>query len=172
MNTRMITTGLETLTRQCTACRNTLSLVDNFNRCSGHNRSSGWKTTCKACEVEGKVRTRRKTALQRAISQQVVNSHKRMLDQALKQKPEVTDLNELRVMYPDYTEEQLERMSRLNTKINVANDFLIEEQYYWLHPEERPSEGIEYREDLFGKPFASDKEIQEEINAEVYGEQI
>ena len=168
----MTITGLETLTRQCTACRNTLSLVDNFNRCSGHSKAAGWKSTCKACEIEGKVRRHRKSTLQRAINQQVVNSHQRMLDEALRQKPEVTDLNELRAMYPHFTEEQVERMSRLNTKINAANDFLIEEQYYWLHPEERPPEGIEYREDLFGKPFASDEEIQEEINAEVYGEEF
>ena len=73
-----------------------------------------------------------KSRLRRAIAQQVYNSHSRLLDQALEQKPEVTDLEQLREMYPDYEEDKLLRLQRLNHKINVANDFLIEEQSAWL----------------------------------------
>ena len=143
--------GLETLTRQCSACRNVLSLVDSFNRCSGHNRSAGWNTTCKDCEIEGKVRTKRKSALQRAISQQLINSHQRMLDQALNQRVEVTCPEKLRGMYPDFTDLQITRMARLNHKINVANDFLIEEQSAWLDPSSRPAGGIPYDSELFAE---------------------
>ena len=112
-----------------------------------------------------------KSRLRRAITQQVYRSHERLLEQALEQKPEVTDLLKLRTMYPDYDEARLLRLQRLNTKINVANDFLIEEQSAWLDPSSRPSGGIEYREDLFGKPFASDDDNAEDINAEVYDEE-
>ena len=170
MNTRLLTHGLETLTRQCTACRNTLSLVDGFNRCSGHNRTGGWKATCKECELEGKVRTQRKSTMYKEISKQLVRSHSRLLDGALAKTPEVTDLSQLREMYPYFTEDQIIKMSRLNHKINVANDFLIEEQSAWLDPSSRPEGGIFYDEELFGKPFASEDEIKEEINAEVYGD--
>ena len=112
----------------------------------------------------------KKSALRRAITQQVYRSHERLLEQALEQKPEVTDLMQLRAMYPDYDEAKLLRLQRLNEKINVANDFLIEEQSAWLDPSSRPSGGIEYREDLFGKPFASDDVNAESIQSEVYNE--
>lgn len=112
-----------------------------------------------------------KSALRRAISRQVYRSHERLLEQALEQQPEVTDLNQLRVMYPQYDEEKLLRVQRLNMKINQANDFLIEEQSAWLDPSSRPSGGIPYNEDLFGVPFASDEEKAEDINAEVYDEE-
>jgi len=111
-----------------------------------------------------------KSRLRRAIAQQVYNSHSRMLDQALEEKPEVTDLNELRAMYPQYDEEKLLRVQRLNQKINEANDFLIEEQSAWLDPSSRPSGGIPYNEDLFGVPFASDEEKAEDIQSEVYND--
>lgn len=110
-----------------------------------------------------------KSALRRAISRQVYRSHTRMLEQALEQKPEVTDLLKLREMYPDYDEAKLLRLQRLNMKINVANNFLIEEQSAWLDPSARPSGGIPYNEELFGKPFTSD-ETNEDINSEVYDE--
>lgn len=109
-----------------------------------------------------------KSRLRRAIAQQVYNSHSRLLDQALEQKPEVTDLEQLRAMHPDYSEDKLLRLQRLNQKINVANDFLIEEQSAWLDPSSRPTGGIPYNEELFGKPFATDEENAEDINAEVY----
>ena len=82
--------------------------------------------------------------LNKQMSKALWNSHQRMLDNALNQKVEVTDPVKLREMYPDFTDEQITRMARLNHKINVANDFLIEEQYYYLNPSERPAEGIEY----------------------------
>ena len=80
--------------------------------------------------------------LNKQMTKAVRDSHTRMLDNALKQEVEVTDPVKLREMYPDFTDEQVTRMARLNHKINVANDFLIEEQYYWLNPSERPAEGI------------------------------
>ena len=112
-----------------------------------------------------------KSRLRRAISHQVYRSHERLLEEALEQKPEVTDLLKLRTMYPDYDVDKLLRLQRLNMKINAANDFLIEEQNLWLNPSERTSEGIEYREDLFGKPFASDDDNAEDIQSEVYDEE-
>ena len=111
-----------------------------------------------------------KSALRRAISRQVYRSHERLLEEALDQTPEVTDLEQLRAMYPDYSEDKLLRLQRLNQKINAANDFLIEEQSAWLDPSSRPSGGIEYNEDLFGKPFASDDDNAEDIQNQVYDE--
>ena len=115
-----------------------------------------------------KKSTTQKSALRRAISRQVYRSHERLLEEALEQKPEVTDLSQLRAMYPQYDEDKLLRLQRLNMKINQANDFLIEEQSAWLDPSSRPAGGIPYNEELFGKPFASD-ESNEDINSEVYG---
>ena len=112
-----------------------------------------------------------KSALRRAISRQVYRSHERLLEEALEVTPEVTDLLQLRAMYPDYDADKLLRLQRLNQKINAANDFLIEEQSAWLDPSSRPSGGIPYNEDLFGKPFASDEDNAEDINAEVYDEE-
>tara|TARA_R100000805_G_scaffold18869_1_gene25545 strand:+ start:278 stop:643 length:366 start_codon:yes stop_codon:yes gene_type:complete len=109
-----------------------------------------------------------KSRLRRAISRQVYRSHEQLLEEALEQTPEVTDLMKLREMYPDYDVDKLLRLQRLNMKINQANDFLIEEQSAWLDPSSRPSGGIPYDEELFGKPFASDEENSEDINAEVY----
>ena len=112
----------------------------------------------------------KKSALRRAISAQVYRSHHRLLEEALEVTPEVTDLMKLREMYPDYDVDKLLRLQRLNMKINQANDFLIEEQSAWLDPSSRPSGGIPYNEDLFGKPFASDEENSEDITNQVYDE--
>ena len=111
-----------------------------------------------------------KSALRRAISRQVYRSHERLLEEALEQTPEVTDLEQLRAKYPQYDEEKLLRLQRLNMKINQANDFLIEEQSAWLDPSSRPTGGIPYNEDLFGKPFASDDDNAEDIQKQVYDE--
>ena len=110
-----------------------------------------------------------KSRLRRAITQQVYRSHERLLEEALEQTPEVTDFEQLRAMYPDYSEDKIYNIQRLNMKINQANDFLIEEQSAWLDPKSRPQGGIPYNEELFGKPFASD-ESSEDINNEVYDE--
>ena len=112
-----------------------------------------------------------KSALRRAISRQVYRSHERLLEEALGQQPEVTDLEQLRAKYPQYDEEKLLRLQRLNMKINQANDFLIEEQSAWLDPSSRPQGGIPYNEELFGKPFVSDEDNAEDINSEVYDEE-
>lgn len=111
-----------------------------------------------------------KSALRRAISRQVYRSHERLLEEALEVTPEVTDLMKLREMYPDYDVDKLLRLQRLNMKINQANDFLIEEQSAWLEPSSRPTGGIPYNEELFGKPFASDEENSEDIQNQVYDE--
>ena len=115
--------------------------------------------------------SKKQSPLQRAISNQLYRSHERLLEEALEVTPEVTDLMKLREMYPHYDVDKLLRLQRLNMKINAANDFLIEEQSAWLDPSSRPQGGIEYREDLFGKPFASDDDNAEDINAEVYDEE-
>ena len=112
-----------------------------------------------------------KSRLRRAISHQVYSSHERLLEEALEVTPEVTDLLQLRAMYPHYDEEKLLRLQRLNQKINVANDFLIEEQSAWLDPSSRPSGGIPYNEELFGKPFATDEDNADAIQSEVYDEE-
>ena len=111
-----------------------------------------------------------KSRLRRAIAHQLYRSHERLLEEALEVTPEVTDLLKLREMYPHYDVDKLLRLQRLNMKINQANDFLIEEQSAWLDPSSRPSGGIPYNEELFGKPFASDEDNAEDINAEVYDE--
>ena len=98
--------------------------------------------------------------LNKQMSKAVWDSHVRMLDTALAQKPEVTFPEKLREMYPDFTDKQITSMARLNHKINVANDFLIEEQYYWLYPSERPVEGIEYDEELWATTsYDEDEEL-------------
>ncbi len=117
-----------------------------------------------------KKSTSEKSALRRAISRQVYRSHERLLEEALEQTPEVTDLEQLRAMYPQYDEDKLLRLQKLNQKINAANDFLIEEQSAWLEPSSRPTGGIPYNEDLFGKPFASDEDNAEDIQNQVYNE--
>tara|TARA_Y100000592_G_scaffold98088_1_gene170289 strand:+ start:3793 stop:4158 length:366 start_codon:yes stop_codon:yes gene_type:complete len=111
-----------------------------------------------------------KSRLRRAVTQQVYRSHERLLEEALEQSPEVTDLMKLREMYPDYDVDKLLRLQRLNMKINQANDFLIEEQSAWLDPSSRPTGGIPYNEELFGKPFDTDEENAEDINNEVYND--
>ena len=111
-----------------------------------------------------------KSRLRRAISRQVYRSHERLLEEALEQTPEVTDLEQLRAKYPQYDEEKLLRLQRLNQKINQANDFLIEEQSAWLDPSSRPTGGIPYNEQLFGKPFASESDNAEDIQNQVYDE--
>lgn len=115
--------------------------------------------------------TTKKSSLSRNISRQLISSHERLLEEALEVTPEVTDLMKLREMYPDYDVDKLLRLQRLNMKINVANDFLIEEQSAWLDPKSRPQGGIFYDENLFGVPFASDDEDQDLIQSEVYDEE-
>ena len=107
--------------------------------------------------------------LNKQMSKAVRNSHQRMLDNALNQKPEVTDPAKLREMYPNFTDEQITSMARLNHKINVANDFLIEEQYYWFNPSERPVEGIEYDEELWATTSYDEDKVLAIIREEQKG---
>ena len=98
--------------------------------------------------------------IKKAMNKAITQSHQRMLDNALNQKVEVTCPEKLRSMYPEMTDKQIASMARLNHKINVANDFLIEEQHYFLNPSERPAGGIEYHAHLFEeRVFEDDKEL-------------
>ena len=90
-------------------------------------------------------------AIKKAMNKALHDSHSRMLDNALNQRVEVTDPSKLRDMYPDFTDLQITRMARLNHKINVANDFLIEEQSGWLDKSSRPVGGIPYDSELFAE---------------------
>jgi len=104
----------------------------------------------------------------KAMNKALHDSHSRMLDNALNQKVEVTCPEKLRGMYPEMTDKQIASMARLNHKINVANDFLIEEQYYFLNPKERPAGGIEYHAELFEeRVFDEDKELSTIISEQV-----
>ena len=99
--------------------------------------------------------------LNKQMTKAVRDSHQRMLDNALAQEPNPTCHEKLREMYPDWEDHRIASMSRLNHKINVANDFLIEEQYYWLNPSERPVEGIEYDEELWATTsYDEDSELE------------
>ena len=89
--------------------------------------------------------------IKKAMSKAITQSHQRMLDNALAQRVEVTCPEKLREMYPDFTDEQVTRMAKLNHKINVANDFLIEEQSGWLDKSSRPTGGIPYDSKLFAE---------------------
>ena len=107
-------------------------------------------------------------AIAKAMNKALHDSHSRLLDQALNETPEITDLNELRNKYPGYDFTRLKKVQALNIKINAANDFLIEEQYYYLNPSERPAEGIEYKAELFEeRVFADDSELSTIITEQV-----
>ena len=98
-------------------------------------------------------------AIAKAMNIALHDSHSRMLDNALNQRVEVTCPEKLREIHPEFTDEQIARMARLNHKINVANDFLIEEQSAWLDPSSRPVGGIPYDSDLFAeREFEVDSE--------------
>jgi len=90
-------------------------------------------------------------ALKKAMNKALHDSHSRLLDQALNETPEITDLNELRNKYPGYDFTRLKKLQALNIKINAANDFLIEEQSAWLDPSSRPAGGIPYDSELFAE---------------------
>ena len=106
--------------------------------------------------------------LKKAMNKAVSDSHNRLLKNALNQRVEVTDPSKLRDMYPEFTDLQVARMARLNHKINVANDFLIEEQHYYLNPSERPSGGIDYQAKLFEeRVFEDDNELSTIITEQI-----
>jgi len=97
--------------------------------------------------------------IKKAMNKAITQSHQRMLDNALNQKVEETCPEKLRGMYPEMTDHQITRMARLNHKINVANDYLIEEQSAYLDPSSRPAGGIPYDSELFAeRTFEVDSE--------------
>jgi len=107
-------------------------------------------------------------ALKKAMNKALHDSHSRLLDQALNETPEITDLNELRNKYPGYDFTRLKKLQALNIKINAANNFLIEEQSAWLDPSSRPAGGIEYHAELFEeRVFEDDKELSTIISQQV-----
>ena len=156
--------------RVCDTCNNQKETIIEFKKLSDSREFSSTCLTCLQTIKGTSVKLpSRQSPLRRRINTQVRNSHKRMLNQALNQRAEVTDPSKLREMYPEFTDLQITRMARLNHKINVANDFLIEEQHYYLNPSERPSGGIHYQAELFEeRVFEDDKELstiqQEQID--------
>ena len=155
--------------RKCNACDVTLDLHDNFDRKA--NNQFEFQSVCKECSATiGK--TSRQSSLSKRTNRYVYESHERELRYALEQKVEITCPVKLRKKHPSFTDHQIARMSRLNEKINAANDFLIEEQNSWLNPSERPAEGIEYREDLFGIPFGDVEYTVDRLEAEIREEQV
>lgn len=156
--------------RVCDTCHNQKETIIDFKKLSDSREFSSTCTECLQTIKGTSVKLpSRQSPLRRRINTQVRNSHKRMLNQALKQRVEVTDPSKLREMYPEFTDLQITRMARLNHKINVANDFLIEEQSYYLNPSERPAGGIDYQAELFEeRVFEDDKELstiqQEQID--------
>jgi len=142
--------------KKCPSCQQTLDVESCFE----FHKHGQYKHICKKCDNGLKAYKRRQTTLSKATNIALHKSHERMLDQALAQTPEITDFNELRNKYPEYDFTRLKKLQALNIKINAANDFLIEEQYLWLNPEERTPEGIEYRADLFddNTEYETDKE--------------
>ena len=147
--------------RVCDTCHNQKETIIDFKKLSD---SRDFSSTCLTCLQTEKGTTIKKASrqspLSRAVNQQLHNSHSRMLENALNQSVEETCPVKLREMYPDFTDKQIASMARLNHKINVANDFLIEEQYYWLTPSDRPAEGIEYHAELFEeRVFDEDEEL-------------
>ena len=156
--------------RVCDTCNNQKETILDFKKLSD---SREFSSTCIQClhTIKGtSVKLPSKQSpLRRRINAKVIQSHRDMLNNALNQKVEVTDPSKLREMYPEFTDLQITRMARLNHKINVANDFLIEEQHYYLNPSERPSGGIHYQADLFEeRVFEDDNELstiqQEQID--------
>lgn len=156
--------------RVCDTCCQSRETVIHFSKSIDTDE---YNTVCNQCRNGGKTKAvapRRRSRLAREMAIRERQSHQNLLDQALEEKPEVTDLSQLRSMYPQYDEERLLRLQRLNQKINAANDFLIEEQSSWLDPSMRPSEGILYREDLFGSEDDTDNENSEDIQNQVYND--
>ena len=143
--------------RKCPTCREILPIEESFDR---RENGQGFKKQCRTCCNVAAAYKNRQSSLSKRTNIAVYKSHERMLDNALRQKTEVTCPEKLRGMYPYMTDHQISRMSRLNEKINAANDFLIEEQNLWLNPNERTPEGIEYRADLFddNTEYQQDKE--------------
>ena len=95
------------------------------------------------------------------INKAIFDSHKRLLSECEQHVDEPTDMHELACRYPNKSREELERLQRLNQKINSANEYLYQEQYYYLNPSERPSDGIDYDENLW-------RDDEEEPDTEEY----
>jgi CRISPR/Cas system-associated protein Cas10 (large subunit of type III CRISPR-Cas system) len=143
--------------RKCPTCRQILAIEECFDR---RDNGQGFKKQCRECSKIASIYKNRQSSLSKQTNIAVYKSHERLLNNALRQKTETTCPVKLRGMHPSFTDHQISRMSRLNEKINAANDFLIEEQNLWLNPQDRTPEGIEYRADLFddNNDYEQDKE--------------
>ena len=103
------------------------------------------------------------------MNRAVIESHKRLLRECENHKDEITDITELAIRYPQKSREELERLQRLNQKINSANEYLYQEQYYFLNPSER--QPIDYNEELWAiDEDEPPSEEYEEIRQELYKE--
>ena len=65
------------------------------------------------------------------MNKAIFDSHKRLLNECEQHVDEITDITELAIRYPNKTREELERLQKLNMRINDANEFLYQEQYYY-----------------------------------------
>ena len=146
--------------KKCTACHVTLEIEANFDR--KETDQFKFQPVCIECSKTISRKSYLRPNLSKQVDYQLQRSHQRMLNEALAQDVETTCPQELRVMFPHFTERQIANMAKLNEKVNAANDFLIEEQYLFLNPKERTPEGIEYRADLFDTK--SDYDQDEELS--------
>ena len=103
------------------------------------------------------------------MNKAVIDSHKRLLNECENHRDEITDMQELAIKYPNKSREELERLQRLNMRINDANEFLYQEQYYFLNPSER--QPIDYNEELWAYDDEEPpSEEYEAIREELYKE--
>ena len=151
--------------KKCLACNLTLNLEANFDRKETDQFS--FQPVCIECSKTISRKSYRSN-LSKQIDIELKRSHESMLDEALAQDVEETCPIKLRAMFPYFTDKQVTNMARLNEKWNAANDFLIEEQYFFLNPKERTSAGIEYKAELF--VVRSDYEEDQEL-ADIRAEQ-
>jgi hypothetical protein len=142
--------------KKCLACDLTLDLEANFDRKETDQFS--FQPVCIECSKSISKKSYRSN-LSKLVDTYLKTSHELLLDEALAQDVEETCPIKLRAKFPYFTDKQVTNMARLNEKWNAANDFLIEEQYFFLNPKERTSAGIEYKAELFAvREFEVDSE--------------
>lgn len=103
------------------------------------------------------------------MNKAIIESHNRLLRECEQHVDEITDMHELAIRYPQKSREELERLQKLNMRINDANEFLYQEQYYFLNPSER--QPIDYDETLWSdNEEEPDTEEYEAIRQELENE--
>ena len=144
----------------------TLEIEGNFDRKEADQFS--FQPVCIECSKSISKKAYRSN-FSKLVDKYLKESHELLLDEALAQDVEETCPVKLRAKFPYFTDKQVTNMARLNEKWNAANDFLIEEQYFFLNPKERTSAGIEYKAELF--IARSDYEEDQEL-ANIRAEQV